>query len=35
MKLHIIFIVIDILILVAYPVVFLVNKMRRIFQIKR
>jgi hypothetical protein len=35
MKLHILFIIIDILILLAYPVVFLANKMRRIFQIKR
>jgi len=35
MKLQIIFIIIDILILLAYPVVFLVNKIRQFFQINR
>jgi hypothetical protein len=35
MKLHILFIILDILILLAYPVVFLINKTRRFFQIKR
>ena len=35
MKLNLIFILIDILILVAYPIVFLAGKMRHLLKIKR
>jgi hypothetical protein len=35
MKLQLIFLLIDILILLAYPVLFLLSKMRQIFGFKR
>jgi hypothetical protein len=35
MRLHILFIVIDLVILLAYPVVFLINALRQLLQNRR
>jgi hypothetical protein len=34
MKLYLIFIIIDLLVLLAYPIVYVMNKVRKIFQVK-
>lgn len=35
MKLHIIFVLIDLMILLAYPVIYVVSKMRHLFDSKK
>ena len=35
MKLYVIFVLIDILVLLAYPIVFIFGKLRKILKIKR
>lgn len=35
MKLHIFFVLIDLMILLAYPFIFIASKMRRFFDFKR
>jgi len=35
MKLYLIFLLIDVLVLLAYPILYMIHKIRKIFQIKR
>ncbi len=35
MKLYFIFLLIDVVISLAYPIVYVINKVRKIFQVKR